>query len=251
MNVLRSVLFYAGYFLALLVSGLCLLPIAPLVPLFSRFRLLNLHNRFILRWFAIACGVRYHVRGRENVPEGPCVVLANHQSEWETLFLQLLKVPICTVLKRELLNLPVFGWGLRLIKPIALDRSRPSRAMRMVLEQGMQRLSEGLSVLIFPEGTRVAPGQRKRYNKSGVVIACRAGVPVLPVAHNAGEHWPGKHWVKKPGYLNVVVGAPIETQGRSAEDVLAEVEHWIEAQLTEISAVPRPAAEGEAAKVPA
>ncbi|WP_040239355.1 lysophospholipid acyltransferase family protein [Chromohalobacter japonicus] len=251
MKVLRSIVFYTGYFLALLISGLVLLPTAPFLPLFSRFRLLNLYNRFIVGWFAVSCGVRYHVSGRDNVPEGPCVVLANHQSEWETLFLQLLKVPVCTVLKRELLNMPVFGWGLRLIKPIALDRSRPSRAMRMVLEQGTQRLAEGLSVLIFPEGTRVAPGQRRRYNKSGVVIACRSGVPVLPVAHNAGEHWPGRHWVKKPGDLHVVVGEPIATQGRSTNEVLAEVEHWIEAQLREISAVPRPEAEGEPTKVPA
>ncbi|OBX38201.1 acyltransferase [Halomonas elongata] len=130
--------------------------------------------------------------------------------------------------------------GLRLLHPIALDRSKPARAMKQVLTQGKQRLEEGLSVLIFPEGTRVEPGQRRRYNKSGAVIACRAGMPVVPVAHNAGERWPGRHWVKRPGRLTLVVGEPIETVGRSAEEVLAETEAWIEAQLAEISEVPRP-----------
>lgn len=248
MNAIRSAVFYLGYFLAILVFGLLCLPITPLLPLAGRYRLLNLYNHFIVGWFAWICGVRYTVRGRDNVPAaGPVVILANHQCEWETLFLQILKPPVCTVLKQELLNLPLFGWALRLLHPIALDRSRPARAMKQVLSQGPQRLREGLSVLIFPEGTRVEPGHRRRYNKSGAVIACRAGVPVLPVAHNAGERWPGHHWVKNPGPLNVVVGPPIATEGRTPEAVLVEVEAWIEEQLATISEVPRPAKASEAA----
>ncbi|MBZ9566645.1 lysophospholipid acyltransferase family protein [Modicisalibacter tunisiensis] len=241
MNALRSAIFYVGYFLAILVFGLLCLPVAPLLPLAGRYRLLNLYNHFIVGWFAGVCGVRYEIRGRDNVPAGPVVILANHQCEWETLFLQVLKPPVCTVLKQELLRLPLFGWALRLLHPIALDRSRPARAMKQVLTQGTRRLGEGLSVLIFPEGTRVEPGVRRRYNKSGAVIACRAGVPVLPVAHNAGERWPGRHWVKNPGRLSVVVGEPIATEGRTPEEVLVEVESWIEARLAEISEVPRPA----------
>ncbi|MCW4149813.1 1-acyl-sn-glycerol-3-phosphate acyltransferase [Halomonas sp. 18H] len=240
MNVVRSTIFYIGYFAAMLVCGVLFLPPSPFLPLASRYRLLNLYNHFIIAWFRLVCGVRYEIRGRENLPEGACVLLSNHQCEWETVYLQLLKPPVCTVLKKELLNFPIFGWGLRLLHPIALDRSRPSRAMKQVLTQGKQRLEEGLSVLIFPEGTRVEPGQQRRYNKSGAVIACRAGVPVVPVAHNAGERWPGRHWVKQPGRLTLVVGEPIETAGRSAEEVLAETEAWIEARLSEISDVPRP-----------
>lgn len=240
MNALRSVIFYIGYFLGILVFGLLCLPVTPLLPLVWRYKLLNLYNHFIVVWFGVSCGIRYEIRGREHIPEEPVVILANHQCEWETIFLQVLKPPVCTVLKQELLRLPLFGWALRLLHPIALDRSRPARAMKQVLTQGPQRLQEGLSVLIFPEGTRVDPGQRRRYNKSGAVIACRAGAPVLPVAHNAGERWPGRHWVKNPGKLSVVVGQPIETQGRSPEEVLIEVETWIESQLERISEVPRP-----------
>ncbi|WNK20494.1 lysophospholipid acyltransferase family protein [Halomonas piscis] len=240
-KVLRSGIFYVGYFSAMLVCGVLLLPIAPFLPLSGRYRLLNLYNHFLIRWFRLACGVRYDIRGREHLPEGACVIQANHQSEWETVFLQVMMPPVCTVLKRELLNIPIFGWGLRLLHPISLDRSKPSRALKQVLTQGVTRLQSGLSVLIFPEGTRVDPGSRRRYNKSGSVIACRAGVPVLPVAHNAGERWPGRHWVKQPGVLRVRIGAPIETAGKTPDAVMAEVEAWIEGQLDEISDVARPA----------
>lgn len=240
MNRVRSVIFYIGYLIAMLVCGVLFLPPSPFLPLTSRYRLLNLYNHFIVAWFRFACGVRYELSGLERLPSGPCVLLSNHQSEWETIYLQLLKPPVCTVLKKELLNIPIFGWALRLLHPIALDRSRPARAMRQVLTQGVQRLEQGLSVLIFPEGTRVDPGQRRRYNKSGTVIACRAGVPVVPVAHNAGERWPGRDWVKRPGRLSLMVGEPIETAGRSADEVMVEAEAWIEARLAEISEVPRP-----------
>lgn len=239
-QVVRSVVFYAGYFAALLVIGVLFLPIAPFLPLAGRYRLLNLYNHFLMFWFRIACGVRYDIQGTHHLPDGPCVIQANHQSEWETVFLQVMKPPVCTVLKQELLLIPVFGWGLRLLRPISLDRSKPARAIKQVLSQGVARLGTGLSVLIFPEGTRVEPGERKRYNKSGSVVACRAGVPVLPVAHNAGERWPGRHWVKRPGVLRVRIGEPIPTAGRTSDEVLADVEAWIEGQLVDISDVPRP-----------
>jgi len=238
--VFRSVVFYAGYFAALFIIGALFLPIAPFLPLAGRYRLLNVYNYFLMFWFRIACGVRYDIQGAHHLPEGPCVIQANHQSEWETVFLQVMKPPVCTVLKQELLLIPVFGWGLRLLRPISLDRSKPARAMKQVLTQGVARLGTGLSVLIFPEGTRVEPGERKRYNKSGSVVACRAGVPVLPVAHNAGERWPGRHWVKRPGVLRVRIGEPIPTAGRTSDEVLADVEAWIEGQLVDISDVPRP-----------
>ena len=251
MNVIRSLIFYVGYVLAMLVCGVLFLPPAPFLPLASRYRLLNLYNHFIIAWFRLVCGVRYEFRGHERLPDGSCVILSNHQSEWETVYLQLLHPPVCTVLKRELLNIPVFGWGLRLLHPIALDRSKPARAMKQVLTQGKARLEAGLSVLIFPEGTRVSPGSRVRYNKSGAVIACRAGMPVVPVAHNAGERWPGRHWVKKPGRLTLEVGPAIATEGRTPEEVMAEAEAWIEARLAEISEVPRPDTASAPVKRPA
>lgn len=241
MNVVRSAVFYVGYFTVMLVCGVLFLPVAPLLPLRGRYRLLNLYNYIILAWFRLACGVRYDITGRDNIPAGPCVIQANHQCEWETLFLQVMKPPVCTVLKKELLRLPIFGWGLRMLHPIGLDRARPAQALKQVLTQGVARLQSGMSVLIFPEGTRVDPGKRRRYNKSGSVVACRAGVPVLPVAHNGGERWPGRHWVKRPGVLKVRIGPAIDTEGRTPDEVMALVEAWIEGELARISEVPRPA----------
>lgn len=243
MKALRSLLFYTGYLMAILVSAVTLVPLAFFLPLNARFRVLNLYNHFIVVWFGLCCGVRYRVEGRDHIPDAPCVLLSNHQSEWETLFLQTIKSPMCTVLKQELLKIPVFGWALRMLSPIPLDRSKPSRALRMVLSEGAARLASGLSVLLFPEGTRVPPGERRRFNKSGIHMACRAGVPILPVAHNAGEHWPSKSFIKTPGQINVVIGEPIATRDRRPDEVTREVEQWIEAQLSRISSVPRPAVE--------
>lgn len=227
MNALRSVIFYIGYVLLILFMAITLVPVACLLPYKRRFPVLNLYNYLMTRWFSLACGVRLTVSGREHLPTGACVMMANHQSEWETLYLQALNPPVCTVLKKELLNIPVFGWALRLIRPISLDRSKPARAMKQVLVQGKARLEDGLSILIFPEGTRVAPGQRKPFAKSGFHIACRAGVPIVPIAHNAGRCWQGNALAKRSGRITLVIGEPVSTVGREVQDVLEEVELWI------------------------
>ncbi|WP_114416729.1 lysophospholipid acyltransferase family protein [Marinospirillum perlucidum] len=238
---LGSLLFYFGYFFALLFIGAPLALVVWPLPVTKRFRLLNWHSRFVIWWLQLTCGITYRFEGKENLPDGAFVMVANHQSEWETMYLQTLKPPICTVLKQELLNLPIFGWGLRLIKPIPLDRSQPAKMIRILLKVGAERLAEGISVLIFPEGTRVPPGQRKAFSKSAAMLACRAGVPVVPIAHNAGEHWSNKTLIKYSGVLTMRIGQPIATQGRKADEVTREAEEWIEAQLAEISQIPRPA----------
>jgi len=235
-----SLLFYFGYVVALLVIGAPMAILSIPLPLRQRFSLLNVYNRFVLFWLRFTCGIEYRFEGLENIPASNHVMIANHQSEWETIILHTLKPPLCTVLKQELLNIPIFGWGLRLIKPIPLDRSQPAKMLRKVLKVGGERLEEGLSVLIFPEGTRVAPGKRKPFSKSAAMIACKAGVPLVPVAHNAGEHWDPKSWIKMSGTLTMRIGKPIPTVGRRADEVIAEAQDWVEKQLIEISAVPRP-----------
>lgn len=237
---LGSLMFYLGYFSALLLIGAPLAVLSIPFPLRQRFTILNLYNRFIIVWLRITCGIRYQFEGVENLPDGAYVMVANHQSEWETIVLQTLRPPLCTVLKQELLQIPVFGWGLRLIKPIPLDRSQPAKMLRKVLKVGGERLEEGLSVLIFPEGTRVPPGRRKPFSKSAAMIACKAGVPLIPVAHNAGEHWDPKNWIKQSGTLSLCIGEPIHTTGRKADEVMAEAEAWVEGRLADISAIPRP-----------
>lgn len=238
---LGSLAFYCGYFFALLFIGAPLALLVWPLPIKQRFKLLNLHSRFVIQWLRLTCGLKYDFTGLENLPDGPFVLVANHQSEWETMYLQTLKPPICTVLKKELLKIPIFGWGLRLLRPIPLDRSQPAKMIRVVLKVGAERIHEGISVLIFPEGTRVAPGKSKPFSKSAAMIACRAGVPLVPIAHNAGEHWSSSSWVKYSGVLSMRIGPPLTTEGKRADQVTREAQEWIENQLVEISAIPRPA----------
>lgn len=234
MNALRSIIFYIGYVMLVLFVTTILSPIALCLPYKKRFPVLNLYNRAMMKWLFISCGIRVKVEGREHLPQGACVLLANHQSEWETLFLQILKPPVCTVLKQELLNIPVFGWSLRLIRPVALNRANPIRALKQVIKEGAAKLQDGLSMLIFPEGTRLAPGAHKPFAKSGALIACRAKCSVVPIAHNAGRHWPNSSWVKRPGCITLVIGKPIDTEGRDATDVTQEAEAWINAERERI-----------------
>ena len=195
-------------------------------------------HRLITTWVPImmwvirhVLGIRYRVIGRENLPATASVVLSKHQSAWETIALQQILPPLCYVLKRELLRVPFFGWGLASIPGIAIDRAAGKDAMSQVVEQGRARLKEGLWVVVFPEGTRVAPGTTRRYRPGGAILAKRAGVPVVPIAHNAGEFWKRNAFIKRPGEIVVSIGPVITVKGEKAEAVNERAEAWIEAEM--------------------
>ncbi|RPI48795.1 MAG: 1-acyl-sn-glycerol-3-phosphate acyltransferase, partial [Betaproteobacteria bacterium] len=160
----------------------------------------------------------------------PCVFLAKHQSAWETLAFQVILPPHVMVIKRELLWIPFFGWGLALMSPIAIDRGAGMRSLKQILEQGKQRLGSGFGVVIYPEGTRMTPGKRGKYQTGGAWLAVRAGVPVVPIAHNAGYLWPRNSFVKRPGHVTVSIGPPIATEGRRPDAVIDQASAWIEAE---------------------
>ena len=186
----------------------------------------------LVMWFVWhLLGIRFKVVGRENIPAGPAVILSKHQSAWETMALQVIFPPLCFVLKRELLKVPFFGWGLAQIPGIAIDRAAGKDALAQVVEQGRARLSEGFWVVVFPEGTRVAPGTTRRYKPGGAWLAQKAGVPVVPVAHNAGEFWRRNAFLKRPGEIIVSVGPAIDPVGLDAAEVSARAEAWIEAEM--------------------
>lgn len=234
MLYLRSCLFSVGYIAATGLYGTLSLFLW-LLPKRWRHRLIISWTVFVVHWLRLTCGVRYKVEGREHVQaHSPVVVLSKHQSTWETLFLQVLFYPASTILKKELLSIPFFGWGLRGLNPIAIDRSNPRDALRQVKQQGVKRLAEGYNLLLFPEGTRMKPGERGKYARSGADIACEAGVPIVPVAVNAGRYWQPGRLEKCPGEIQVIVGEPIETAGRNSRNLTQEVEHWIEAQMSRI-----------------
>lgn len=231
---LRSTLFYFGYSALTGWFSLTALVFCSWLPYRVRSIYLGWWNHLTLRWLWLVCGVRFEVRGREHLPAGPCVILSKHQSQWETFFLQVLKPPAVTVLKKELVRVPFFGWGLRLLTPIAIDRNQPKQALRQIQEEGVQRLGEGKSVIIFPEGTRMNPGQSGKYARSGAELACRGGVPIVPVAHNAGYCWPTRKFLKYPGTITVVIGAPMDTAGGDSRALTEQTREWIEGEVAKL-----------------
>lgn len=232
---LGSGIFAVFYTVMTVFSGL----VAPVVAMFfpgkHRQKVLNLHNWTLLKLLRILCGVKVNIQGKENLIKGrPVVLVSNHQSEWETYFLQVLVTPLSTVLKKELLSIPFFGWGLRMVQPIAIDRGQPTSALKQILKQGKERLLGGRSVLIFPEGTRVQPGEQKAFNKGAAMLATSAGVPILPMVHNGGHCWPGKKWRKYPGTIQVIIGPAIPSEGKKTGELHQEMEDWMRQHMEQI-----------------
>ncbi|HEY0296045.1 MAG TPA: lysophospholipid acyltransferase family protein [Bordetella sp.] len=184
-------------------------------------------------WGARAiCGIRWQIKGWENLPDGPAVLLSKHQSAWETLFLPShMPRQICFVYKRELHRVPFFGWGLGLLAMIPIDRSKGRDAFEQVVRVGQQRLAEGRWPLLFPEGTRVPPGKMGRFKMGGAMLAARAGVPVVPIALNSGAYWRRNAFVKRPGLITVSIGPAIESQGLSPDELNAKVQAWIAGEM--------------------
>lgn len=205
----------------------------PLKPL-TRYRIIS-GLAYSLMWLLrVVCDIRMEVRGRENIPKEPCIVLSKHQSAWETFALQTVFPPQVWVLKRELLFLPFFGWGLALSSPIAINRGKSAEAMKQLLLQGKQRLAAGFCVVVFPEGTRMPYGERGKYKVGGALLGKASGALVVPVAHNAGRHWGRNAFLKYPGTITMSIGKPIDPRGLKAEEINRQVEEWIEAEMERI-----------------
>lgn len=188
------------------------------------------------------CGLTYVVEGAENIPPGAHVSMWKHSSAWETIAQASIFPAQSWVLKRELMWIPIVGWAVRCLKPIAINRKAGAAAVAQVIEQGTERLRQGLWILIFPEGTRVAVGETRKYGVSGALLASRAGCKIVPVAHTAGYFWPRRGWVKKPGVIRVVIGPPIDAAGRDPRELNDQVRAWIEEKLATIAPAERPPA---------
>ena len=212
--------------------------IALVIPYRWRYWLVIQWTYFNLWWLEKTCGLTHVAEGLENIPDRPTVVLCKHQSAWETMALPRYFHPQVWVVKRELLWVPLFGWGLATLNPIAIDRSAGHGAISQILEQGASRLDDGIWVVIFPEGTRVAPGQRGRYGVGGALLAHRTGCSVVPVAHDSGDYWPRNSFLKFPGRIRLVIGPLITTAGRTPEEINGLAEDWIERTVTELRAGP-------------
>ena len=236
----RSVAWATGASAATLLFGTAGLAFAALLPYRQRYSLFIQWSFFILWWARITCGIRYRVEGLEHVPDRPCIVMCKHQSAWETLATQYWFTPQTWVLKQELMHIPLIGWALGMLAPIAIDRNSRKQAMQQMLEQGRERLADRRWVIVFPEGTRVAAGRCGRYRRGGAVLSAESGYPVLPVAHNAGELWPRNAFLKYPGEILVRIGKPIVPEGREADELLSVIKEWIEENTRAISSVYEP-----------
>jgi len=230
---LRSTLYFLLQIIITPPYALVVLATYPLSPL-NRYRVISGWSHIMLFLARFICGVRYCVLGTENIPRKPTIVLSKHQSAWETLAFQQIFPPQVWVLKKELLHIPFFGWGLAMTSPIAINRSQGKAALKQIIRQGRDRLQKGLWIIIFPEGTRIDPGKKGRYGIGGAWLATNTGVSVVPVAHNAGVLWGKNSFIKFPGTITVSIGEPIDPAGMDANELNNKVEEWIELEVTRI-----------------
>ena len=225
--LLRSLVFYMG----LISTMMLMVPFSLLIfpfPFAKRYYFATRWTAFNLWWLKITCDLTHSIEGLENIPTNASIIMSKHQSAWETLAIQLIFPIQVWIVKRELLWIPVYGWGLASMQPITIDRSSAIKAFIKIVKQGCERFAKGYWVVIFPEGTRVAPGQTKKYLPGGGMLAKKSGVSIIPVAHNAGYFWPRNSITKKSGTIQMVIGPAIDPDGKTAIEITNEVEKWIE-----------------------
>ncbi len=236
MLYLRSVIFTIVMITTVpvfVLPGLLLYPF----PYKVRYGFLSCWAKSVVWWLRLICNLRHEVINPENIPQGPAIIFCKHQSAWETIALQAIFPPQVWVLKHELIKVPIFGWALKMLESIAIDRSSGRKAVEQIVAQGKQRLDTGKWIVVFPEGTRVAPGHRKKFGVGGSVLAEQTGYPVVLVAHNAGDFWRRRSLIKRPGIIKVVIGPTIDPKGKSAGEIKDIAEQWINDTVDEISEI--------------
>ncbi|NRB37348.1 MAG: 1-acyl-sn-glycerol-3-phosphate acyltransferase [Pseudomonadales bacterium] len=231
---LRSVLFHLTVLIFTLCYTVISIAFVKFIPYQSRFRYLTIWSKSLVFLARFICGIRYKVTGLENIPEeGSYVVMAKHQSQWETFFLVNLLQPISIVCKQELLKLPLgVGYGISLLNPITINRSNPRQALKQIQATGIERLQEdNMPVLIFPEGTRTAVGKTGKYARSAAQLAIKAEKPAIFISLNSGLCWPDKGWLKYPGLIEIRINTPVTTAGKTAKQLTDEAQTWIEGNI--------------------
>jgi 1-acyl-sn-glycerol-3-phosphate acyltransferase len=229
MQFLGSLLFTTFFLLFTFLYALPFTIACVFLPIRGRFVLARFWGRVLLGALKFLCGLGYVVEGYGNLPEGQHIALMKHSSAWETFAQAVILPPQAWVLKRELTWIPFVGWGLRMLRCISIDRGAGGTAVRQMIDQGRKRLAEGLWIVVFPEGTRMPPGETRRYGAGGAAIASATGALVVPVAHNAGYFWPRRGFLKQRGTIRVVIGPPIQSHGRDVREINEEAQRFIEA----------------------
>ena len=225
MLLLRSLLYFVGSIISLILITLCGLFLV-FANYSTRHKFLSQWAIFCIWWLKITLNITTNIIGQENVVKSPCIIISNHQSTWETLAFQSIFPAHTWVLKKELLWLPIFGWSLALLKPIIINRGDKLKAIKKVIKQGTDRLNKGISIVIFPEGTRQPYKQIGEYQNGGSAIAKKSGYNIVPVYHNAGNLWPKGAFIKKPGVITVVIGEPISDLNLSTSEITEKIRDW-------------------------
>ena len=231
---IRSLLFQIYFYVSVSIASMTIF-LFSLFPFNTRFAVARAWGHSMLFVGRVLCGLRYVVEGRENIPDEASVIMIKHTTVFETYAQLALFPPQTWVVKRELKWIPFFGWGLAAMEPMAINRGAGLRAVQQVVDQGKDRLARGIWVTIFPEGTRMPLGETKRYGVSGALLAREAGVPILPVAHNAGDFWQRRGLKKKPGLIRVCIGPPIYPGDLAPKALNLKVQEWVEGKMREIS----------------
>lgn len=232
MQFIRSLIF--SFFM------MALIPPWVIIAIFTLVLPVNLAMRIVSGWawsvtwlLKVICGLKHEVTGIENIPNEPVIFACKHQSAWETIALQTIIPPAAWILKRELLWIPIFGWGLACIKPIAINRGDRKAALASVLEQGAIAHAAGRHILVFPEGTRTAYGSSAKYKQGVARLALKTGAKIVPIAHNAGKFWPKQSIMKKPGTIQVIIGEAFTPKSDNLSEITEEVRDWIENAIIE------------------
>ena len=233
MILFRSFIFQIGMWVFTIPFTMLAILTFPLSAI-TRYKFISLWAKTILFWLKISCNISFKVNGLENIPNEAFMILSKHQSAWETLAFQKVFPPQVWVLKKELLWIPFFGWGLAMTSPIAINRKAGKRALEQMLKQGIDRINRGFCIVVFPEGTRIKPKEVGRYHIGGAWLATKAKINIVPVAHNAGYFWPKNSFIKKPGEITISIGSTINTKGITPEKANKLAKDWIESEMLKI-----------------
>jgi 1-acyl-sn-glycerol-3-phosphate acyltransferase len=234
MQLVKSLIFTAYMMVSALMFG-AFMSLCFWAPYAVQFKIARTWARNVMWVLDKVCGLKFTVEGRERIPPGNHIVMANHTSAWETIAQFLIFPPQVWVLKRELLWIPCIGWGMKLLRPISINRGAGHRAVNQVLEQGKARLADGLWVIIFPEGTRVVAGERRKFGVSGALLATATEKYIVPLSHNAADFWVRRGIMKKAGTIRVIIGEAIASAGKNPRDLNDEVRRSIEAGVAQIA----------------
>ena len=229
---LRSAIFYLGYVLWTVFWATLSVLIGWAMPLRRRYDfIIGVWTRAALWWLKATCGIRVRALGLERIPQEPCIFLVRHESTWETLWVPTLTSPQAPLIKRELLRIPLWGWAFAMVRPIAIDRAKPTTALRQFIARGKDRLDRGMYIALFPEGTRLPSGERGKFYRGGAALAAATGTDVVVIAHNAGRVWPARRFLKHPGEIVVQISEPFQAEGRKSSEINELCEVWLHQQM--------------------